>query len=98
MTRAPTGRGTARVDPDAVRSTLRSAGLRARHGLSQNFLADADVLDAILAEAAPAAGSRVLEIGPGLGLLTEAIVAAGAEVTAVELDPGLAAFLRDRFG
>jgi 16S rRNA (adenine1518-N6/adenine1519-N6)-dimethyltransferase len=88
----------ARIDPAAVRRTLRSAGLRARHGLSQNFLADADVLDAILAEAAPAAGSRVLEIGPGLGLLTEAIVAAGAEVTAVELDPGLAAFLRDRFG
>ena len=40
---------------------------------------------------------RVLEIGPGLGLLTGALLASGAEVTAVELDRGLAAFLRERF-
>ncbi len=86
-----------RVDPDAVRATLRAAGLRARHALSQNFLADPDVLDAILAEADPAPGRRVLEIGPGLGLLTGGLLAAGAAVTAVELDPGLAAFLRGRF-
>src|SRR3954447_61183 len=97
MTRAPTGRGTARVHPDAVRATLRAAGLRARHSLSQNFLADTDVLDAILAEADPAPGRRILEIGPGLGLLTGALLGSGAEVTAVELDRGLAAFLRDRF-
>src|SRR6478752_7192531 len=91
--------GTAppRVDPDAVRVTLRAAGLRARHSLSQNFLADPDVLDAILAEADPEPGRRILEIGPGLGLLTGALLAAGAAVTAVELDRGLAAFLRERF-
>jgi 16S rRNA (adenine1518-N6/adenine1519-N6)-dimethyltransferase len=86
-----------RVDPDAVRATLRAAGLRARHGLSQNFLADTDVLDAILAEADPPRGRRVLEIGPGLGLLTAGLLAAGAEVTAVELDHGLTTFLRERF-
>ena len=101
MTRPATGAGTgsgpARVDPDAVRATLRAAGLRARHSLSQNFLADTDVLDAILAEADPAPGRRVLEIGPGLGLLTGALLGSGAEVTAVELDRGLAAFLRERF-
>jgi 16S rRNA (adenine1518-N6/adenine1519-N6)-dimethyltransferase len=39
----------------------------------------------------------VLEIGPGLGLLTGGLLEAGAAVTAVELDAGLAAFLRDRF-
>jgi 16S rRNA (adenine1518-N6/adenine1519-N6)-dimethyltransferase len=88
---------TERLDPAAVRRTLRDAGLRARHGLSQNFLADVDVLDSILAEADPRPGSRILEIGPGLGLLTAGLLDAGAEVTAVELDPGLAAFLRDRF-
>jgi len=93
------GRGApvARVDPATVRATLRAAGLRARHGLSQNFLADADVLDAIVAEAGPDPGSRILEIGPGLGLLTGALLGAGAAVTAVELDSGLAAFLRERF-
>jgi 16S rRNA (adenine1518-N6/adenine1519-N6)-dimethyltransferase len=86
-----------RLDPAAVRRTLRDAGLRARHALSQNFLADVDVLDAILAEADPRPGSRILEIGPGLGLLTAGLLDAGAGVTAVELDRGLAAFLRDRF-
>lgn len=85
------------VDPAQVRATLRAAGLRARHALSQNFLADAGVLTAILDEAAPEPGSGVLEIGPGLGLLTGGLLEAGAAVTAVELDAGLAAFLRERF-
>jgi 16S rRNA (adenine1518-N6/adenine1519-N6)-dimethyltransferase len=86
-----------RLDADAVRRTLRDAGLRARHGLSQNFLADVDVLDAILAEAAPSPGRRVLEVGPGLGILTGGLLAAGAAVTAIELDRGLAARLRTTF-
>jgi 16S rRNA (adenine1518-N6/adenine1519-N6)-dimethyltransferase len=95
MTPLPGG-GSA-LDPGTVRRTLRDAGLRARHGLSQNFLADVDVLDAILAAAAPTPGRGVLEIGPGLGILTAGLLEAGAAVTAIELDRGLAAFLRDRF-
>jgi 16S rRNA (adenine1518-N6/adenine1519-N6)-dimethyltransferase len=87
---------TPRLDALEVRRTLRRAGLRARHRLSQNFLADVDVLDAILAEADPVPGRRVLEIGPGLGVLTGGLLDAGATVTAVELDPGLAGLLRDR--
>ncbi len=86
-----------RIDPVAVRATLRAAGLRTQHRLSQNFLADPDVLEAILAEADPRPERRILEIGPGLGLLTGGLLAAGATVTAVELDRGLAAFLRERF-
>jgi 16S rRNA (adenine1518-N6/adenine1519-N6)-dimethyltransferase len=83
-----------RVDPAAIRRALKAAGLRARHSMSQNFLADVDVLEAILAEAEPGPGSRVLEIGPGLGFLTRGLLDAGASVTAVELDRGLAALLR----
>ena len=86
-----------RVDAGAVRTTLRAARLRARHGLSQNFLADPDVLEGILAEAQPGQGRPILEIGPGLGLLTAGLLDAGAEVTAVELDRGLVGFLRERF-
>jgi len=89
--------GPARLDPAEVRATLRAAGLRARHGLSQNFLADTEILEGILAEADVGPGIRALEIGPGLGLLTGGLLASGAAVTAVELDRGLAAFLRDRF-
>jgi 16S rRNA (adenine1518-N6/adenine1519-N6)-dimethyltransferase len=83
-----------RLDPAAIRRTLREAGLRPRHRLSQNFLADVDVLEAILAEAAPTLGRRVLEIGPGLGILTGGLLAAGAVVTAIELDHALVARLR----
>ena len=86
-----------RLDPEAVRAVLRSAGLRARHALSQNFLADAEILEAILDEAAPKAARGILEIGPGLGILTGGLLEAGAAVTAVELDRGLVAHLRDRF-
>ena len=93
----PAGAHPPRRDADAVRRTLQEAGLRARHSLSQNFLADVDILDAILAEAAPTPGRRVLEIGPGLGILTGGLLAAGADVTAIELDRGLAARLRSTF-
>ncbi len=82
------------LDPRDVRRTLDGAGLRARHSLSQNFLADVGVLERILAEADPAPGRGVLEIGPGLGVLTRGLLAAGAAVTAVEVDPGLADYLR----
>jgi 16S rRNA (adenine1518-N6/adenine1519-N6)-dimethyltransferase len=85
------------IDPAAVRRTLRDAGLRARHALSQNFLADIDVLEAILGEARAEPGRRILEIGPGLGFLTRGLLEAGAAVTAVELDRGMAPFLRDQF-
>jgi 16S rRNA (adenine1518-N6/adenine1519-N6)-dimethyltransferase len=86
-----------RIEPAEVRRSLRDAGLHARRSLSQNFLADVDVLERILAEAGPTPGRAVLEIGPGLGILTGGLLDAGAAVIAVELDRGLAARLRERF-
>ncbi|HEY6058617.1 MAG TPA: 16S rRNA (adenine(1518)-N(6)/adenine(1519)-N(6))-dimethyltransferase RsmA [Candidatus Limnocylindrales bacterium] len=87
------GRSPVGLDPNAVRRALREAGLRARHALSQNFLTDVEVLERIVAEAAPAPGRRILEIGPGLGVLTGALLAQGASVVAIELDEGLEARL-----
>ncbi|MFL5723343.1 MAG: rRNA adenine N-6-methyltransferase family protein, partial [Chloroflexota bacterium] len=86
-----------RLDPRYVQRRLREAGLRARHNLSQNFLADVDILEGILGEAGAGPGRGVLEIGPGLGFLTGGLLAAGAAVTAVELDRGLVAVLRETF-
>jgi 16S rRNA (adenine1518-N6/adenine1519-N6)-dimethyltransferase len=84
--------------PGQLRRLLAAEGLRPRRSLSQNFLTDADALDAIVEAAELAAGDRVLEIGPGLGVLTRRLLAAGASVLAVELDPKLAAYLRRELG
>jgi len=86
-----------RLDPLEVRRTLRREGLRASHARSQNFLADPDVLQGILDLAEVRPGMGVLEIGPGLGILTGGLLEGGGAVTAVELDPGLAAYLREHF-
>jgi 16S rRNA (adenine1518-N6/adenine1519-N6)-dimethyltransferase len=81
----------------AVRRELGHAGIAARHALSQNFLADAEVLETIVREADAAPRRRIIEVGPGLGTLTAELLAVGAAVTAVELDARLAAYLRERF-
>lgn len=80
--------------PGQLRRLLREEGLRPRKALSQNFLTDPVALDAIVAAAELQPGDRVVEIGPGLGVLTRRLLAAGASVTAVELDPRLADYLR----
>ncbi len=54
------------------------------------------MLEDIIDLAAPVEGGRVLEIGPGLGILTSALLARGAKVTAVEVDPRLVGHLRTR--
>ncbi|MDP9272391.1 MAG: 16S rRNA (adenine(1518)-N(6)/adenine(1519)-N(6))-dimethyltransferase RsmA [Chloroflexota bacterium] len=80
--------------PGQLRRLLAAEHLRPRKALSQNFLTDAAALDAIVAAAELQPGDRVLEVGPGLGVLTRRLLAAGASVLAVELDPRLAAWLR----
>ena len=84
--------------PGQLRRLLYAEGLRPRKSLSQNFLTDPDALDAIVAAAELQPGDRVVEIGPGLGVLTRRLLAAGASVTAVEVDPKLAAWLRGELG
>ncbi|MEN9784945.1 MAG: hypothetical protein RLZZ299_209 [Pseudomonadota bacterium] len=83
---------SARVHP-AVR--LRALEQRARKRFGQNFLVDPGACDRIVRAAGIRAGDRVLEIGPGLGALTDALLDAGAQVTCVELDRDLAAALRE---
>ncbi|ANG86122.1 16S rRNA (adenine(1518)-N(6)/adenine(1519)-N(6))-dimethyltransferase RsmA [Microbacterium aurantiacum] len=61
--------------------------------LGQNFVVDANTVRKIVQVAGVRAGERVVEVGPGLGSLTLAILETGASVTAVEIDHRLAARL-----
>jgi len=81
-----------------LRRLLAAERLRPRKALSQNFLTDGSALDAIVAAAELEPGDRVVEIGPGLGVLTRRLLVAGASVLAVELDTRLAAYLRRELG
>ncbi|NBS41968.1 ribosomal RNA small subunit methyltransferase A [bacterium] len=71
---------------------------RAKKQFGQNFLVDGSVVRKIVEAAGIVPGEAVLEIGPGTGVLTEALVAAGAKVTAVEADHDLVAPLTEKFG
>jgi 16S rRNA (adenine1518-N6/adenine1519-N6)-dimethyltransferase len=64
--------------------------------LGQNFLIDSNIVRKIVALAEIAPTDRVLEIGPGRGILTEALCKAAAHVTAIEIDPRLHAYLAER--
>ncbi len=68
---------------------------RPRRRLGQNFLVDQNVLRLIISSAQPLRGEYVLEVGPGTGVLTRALLDQGAEVVAVEADNRLAANLRN---
>jgi 16S rRNA (adenine1518-N6/adenine1519-N6)-dimethyltransferase len=76
--------------------SLRQSGFRPKKRLGQHFLTDEAVLERILSAAELSPDDIVVEIGPGLGVLTEALARQGARVIAVELDAKLVALLRKR--
>lgn len=69
-----------------LRDVIARHGLSASKALGQNFLLDEQLLDRIAAIPGDLKGHKVLEIGPGPGGLTRALLRAGAEVTAIEMD------------
>lgn len=83
--------------PATIRELLQRHGLRPNKALGQNFLADRNTLNRIVGAAQIGADDWVIEIGPGLGSLTQALVDAGARVIAVEKDGGLARVLTGLF-
>jgi len=80
-----------------IRSALDLLKLRPLKSFGQNFLIDANILGIILKIADLSPGDAVLEIGAGLGALTEALAKTARRVVAVEKDLRLADFLRIRF-
>jgi 16S rRNA (adenine1518-N6/adenine1519-N6)-dimethyltransferase len=84
---------SALLGPAEIRALAEALGVRPTKKLGQNFLHDANTIRRIVRTAALDAGEPVLEVGPGLGSLTLGLLAEGHPVTAVEIDPVLAAAL-----
>jgi 16S rRNA (adenine1518-N6/adenine1519-N6)-dimethyltransferase len=80
-----------------AREALAAAGLRPRKRWGQHFLCDAAVARRIVDTAEIGDGSNVLEIGPGLGALTDELARRAGRLCLVEIDPALATRLIDRF-
>jgi len=72
--------------PEPLREVIARHGLQASKALGQNFILDRRLLARIAAVPGPLEGERVYEVGPGPGGLTQALLAAGATVIAVERD------------
>src|SRR5208283_5332959 len=86
------------LTPTATRALLDQLGHRPQRRLGQNFLVDGNIVRKSLALAGVAPGDTVVEIGPGLGTLTAALLEAGAKVWAVEKDPALCAHVAETLG
>jgi 16S rRNA (adenine1518-N6/adenine1519-N6)-dimethyltransferase len=72
--------------------------LKPKHRLGQNFLHDKNQIGKLIDAASIEPGELVLEVGPGTGTLTEAMLERGASVIACEIDPGLADLIAEQFG
>jgi 16S rRNA (adenine1518-N6/adenine1519-N6)-dimethyltransferase len=85
-----------RSSPDA-KSQLHRLGTRAKKGLGQHFLVDRGVLEKIISAAELEPPDTVIEVGPGLGVLTGELVKKAANVIAIEADSKLASSLQKTF-
>jgi 16S rRNA (adenine1518-N6/adenine1519-N6)-dimethyltransferase len=85
------------ITPTRVRAALRALELRPTRGMGQNFLIDSDALGAIVGAAELTSNTTVIEVGPGLGVLTWELLNHAGHVVAVELDRRLAARLAQEF-
>src|SRR5438132_12540169 len=81
-----------------IAATLREIGVSPVKSLGQNFLHDRNLAQWIVDQADIAPEDFVVEIGPGLGALTELVLAKQARVLAIEKDKRLAEYLRNKFG
>lgn len=84
------------VGPQRAAAVLRAYDLRPRKGLGQHFLVDESYLARIVEAAEIEPDDTVLEVGPGLGVLTAALCRRAGRVVAVEIDAAMRAVLADR--
>lgn len=82
---------------DDTREILKRYNIKADKSLGQNFLISDEVVDGIVESANIEKEDIVIEIGPGLGVLTNLLLQKSNNVIAVELDPRMVSILKDRF-
>lgn len=78
--------GSPLASPGATRALLEAYGLATKHSLGQNFLVNDHVIEKIMGLAELAPDERVLEVGPGIGTLTLALLSEAGRVVSVEMD------------
>ena len=78
--------GSPLANPGATRALLEAYGLATKHSLGQNFLVNNQVIEKIMDLAELGREDRVLEVGPGIGTLTLALLAEAGHVVSVEMD------------
>jgi 16S rRNA (adenine1518-N6/adenine1519-N6)-dimethyltransferase len=83
--------------PREVRAYLAAIGFSPSKSMGQNFLVDAHMRDLILDASGVGAEDSVVEVGPGLGVMTEGLIERARDVTAIELDFRLSEHLQHRF-
>ena len=71
--------------PSRTRAIMNQYGIHAKKGFGQNFLTNSDVLSGIVRAAGITKDDNVIEIGPGIGALTEKLAQAAGEVVALEI-------------
>ena len=81
--------GSPLANPSATRATLEAYGLATKHRLGQNFLISNAVIKKIMDLAALSHDEHVIEVGPGIGTLTLALLADAGRVTSIEMDQTL---------
>ena len=85
------------TSPSVIKALLDSLDHRPNKGLGQNYLIDSNILGIIVAAAEISPDDQLLEVGPGLGALTQVLLATGAKLIAVEKDQTMVTHLKNHF-
>ena len=83
--------------PGQIARLLQQYGIKVRKAWGQNFIINREIVDRIVSAAELTGTETVLEIGPGLGTMTELLLQKAGRVIAVEIDPLLCRVLRSAF-
>ena len=85
------------TNPEVIRNIMSKSGIKFNKGLGQNFLTDDSVLADIVDGSDIDENTAVIEVGPGIGCLTQALAEKAGKVTSIEIDKGLIPLLNSLF-